>query len=813
MTSEPGQGDTMAAEIRYTMEPSSPLSSCPPSPSPPPPRKRSISPAPKDSLPDNEATKKLSNLELDGKNDSQPKKRTKLTPAEKAEREKEKEEKKREREEKEKEKARIKAEKDEQKRLRDEEKAKKDLEKAAEKAKRDEEKAKREEEKAKREGEKAKKDVERAKKEEEKAKKEEEKLKKERAQLRMDSFFRRAPPASASSSKAPQTTALEKTSDTPSVRPTTGPTTTDTDMIDSPVKRDDKSDYIKTFQPFFVRPGVTLASSKRTRGPEGTTEEGSQIMDRVLFKFATEFSDEMDIDDHPQPSNRIIVDSSIPERPSPSDFKVIFDFPPSKWKKGGVQKLSTKQILAGLDSSPVPDIFGARKADTTDYVAELRRLSRKILKYAEDVRPAYRGTYTKVPTTSGLRKGRNPFQKSLPGVDYDYDSEAEWVQEPDDDGEDIMSEDDEDPMETGSADEMDDFLDDEDEVVKKKANIAGPLIPAASGLMWDGECPRSDELMHYKIGVLIEGGTTPINPFSKEYWVKNKGKSVPQPKTGLVVPEKSGKEKNKIQETPHGGPSGATSHIPPPRPPAPQGGLTHPDMRCSFPTVQYGQNLVSPWNVLDRSPSAYMGGGKPRYSNIHYNPEARASVIKVEEEHGPIPLFALADHEFAHTTGISPRDQYTFFMYYHNIDYCNITHSEDLERCLAFIVGNDSTKVAMLEALKKMFPKVTKPMLKNFMDSFCARIGTPSDKKWRCVFRKNENSYWQLDPENCSLIPPKDPVSPNPNHLGKQPALKNYPYKVSSSHQPQQLAPNPGLPQAGPSQKSPLPSSAPFQTI
>lgn len=742
------------ASIRYAIEPSSPLSSCPPSPSPPP-RKRSVSPAPVNSPPDTEATKKLSNLELDGKNDPPAKKRTKLTPAEKAEKEKEKVERKRGKEEKEREKAKIKAEKEEQKRLKDEEKAKKDLEKAADKAKRDEEKAKRDEEKAKKEAEKAKK-------EEEKAKKEEEKQKKERAQLRMDSFFTRkaapapaAAPASAST-VPPPTTARIKTSDNPTLQPIPGTTAPDVDMIDGPVSCDNKSDYIKTFQPFFVRPGVTLAKV--------VVEDSCQVMDRVLFNTGS--SDEMDIDGQPRTGNRIIVDSTIPDKPSPSDFKVLFGFPPSKWKKGRIPKFSTKQILAGLNPSPVPDIFGTRKADDTDYVAELQRLSRKILKYAEDVRPAYRGTYTRVPTTSGLRKGRNPFQRSLPGVEYDYDSEAEWVQEPDDDGEDIMSEEDEDPMETGSADEMDDFLDDEDEVVKKKVNIAGPLIPAASGLMWDGEFPQSDELVHYKIGILIEGGTTPINPFSKEYWTVDKRKLAAQPRAAQVAPEKVSTWWNAAPRQSHG----AT--------PLKPGSTLQPAMSVSQrigPSqnpggqviLQYGQNLPrtrnpTSYNMYDRSPYAtHYRDGKPYIESIK-DPTARAAMFKLQEDKGPVPLISLADAEFARAFGISPQEHYVFFRGYHHIDYCGIFEYESLEKCHSFIVGNDATKVAMLEALKKMFAGTTKPMLKNFMDSYCNRLGPPSDKKWGCVFRKNEFSYWELDPEICKSIPPGHPVAPAP---------------------------------------------------
>ncbi|KAF3180438.1 chromatin assembly factor-I (CAF-I) p90 subunit [Orbilia oligospora] len=782
MTSEPGQGDTMAS-IRYTIEPSSPLSSCPPSPLPSPPRKRSVSPAPITSLPDTEATKKLSNLELDGKNDPPAKKRAKLTPAQKVEKEKEKEERKRDKEEKEKEKAKIKAEKDEQKRLKDEEKAKKDLEKAAEKAKRDEEKAKRDEEKAKRE-------VEKAKKDEEKAKKEEEKLKKERAQLRMDSFFRRKAPAvpvAASISTATLPTAAPaKTTDNPTLRLIPGNTTVavDVDMLDSSVNRDKKSDYTKTFQPFFVRPGVKLAPLKMDRG----VESNYQAMDKVLFKSITASSDEMDIDD---PSNRIIVDSTIPEKPTPSEFKVIFGFQPSKWKKGSIPTFSTKQILAGLNSSPIPDIFSTRKTDNTDYVTELRKLSRKILKYAEDVRPAYRGTYTRVPITSGLRKGRNPFQKSLPGVEYGYDSEAEWVHEPDDDGEDIMSEEDEDPMETGSADEMEDFLDDEEEIVKKKTNLAGPLIPAASGLMWEDECPRSDELMHYRIGVLIEGGTTPIDPFSMKYWTPEKRKLTPQSKAAQAVPEK---EKGKApvstwwtaasQQSHHATsstlgpalqPAISVSQSPGGQAVSASGGPVAPRYGQNIPPPPRNPSVVSRnglghcWNgnQFDRSSSATrFSDGTPYIQGIQ-DLTARAALSKHQEDAGPVTLLSLADPEYARKMGIPPPEHHIFFSIYHNLDYCGFSDYALLEECRNFIVGNDATRVGMLEALKKMFNQSTKSMLKSFMNSYCNRLcGENLEKRWYCVFRKNEYSYWELDPKVCRDIRPGQPMAPDTNQAG-----------------------------------------------
>lgn len=50
----------------------------------------------------------------------------------------------------------------------------------------------------------------------------------------------------------------------------------------------------------------------------------------------------------------------------------------------------------------------------------------KYLKFFEDYRPAYCGTWCK---TSKLITGKHPFQKDTSFLDYDYDSEAEWEEE------------------------------------------------------------------------------------------------------------------------------------------------------------------------------------------------------------------------------------------------------------------------------------------------------------------------------------------------------------------------------------------------
>ena len=94
----------------------------------------------------------------------------------------------------------------------------------------------------------------------------------------------------------------------------------------------------------------------------------------------------------------------------------------------------------------------------------LKQLPLKHLHYAEDVRPAYNGTFTRRTKLTP----RNPFTRDAEAFAYDYDSEAEWEFEPED-GENLDDEsvgDDED-MESrmgDSGDEDDrDFLDNEDD--------------------------------------------------------------------------------------------------------------------------------------------------------------------------------------------------------------------------------------------------------------------------------------------------------------------------------------------------------------
>ncbi|KAF3941087.1 hypothetical protein ABW19_dt0206278 [Dactylella cylindrospora] len=714
MASELTSGGTLAS-IRPQIDPSSPLSSAPASP----PRKRSLTPTDtSDNLPDTETTNKMSNLGLDGTADDQagpsnqhPKKRAKLTAAEKAEKEKEKEEKRKEKEEKEKEKAKIKAEKEEQKRLKDEEKAKKEAERAAEKARKDEEKAKKDAEKA----------VEKAKKDEEKKAKEEEKAKKERNQLRIANFFKPGGASAASSSGPSKPTAQTPPTktDAPSVSATSN-MVQDVEMTDSNEKvttteKSSKTDYNKYFQPFFIRPGVTVASMHSFEKDEPAAEFACKNIDRLVLKRPPESMDEMDLDET----------KFLAPRPLPKGyFEEAFSLPPAKRvKRGKLPKFSTKQILAGLNSSPVPDFSGSRKRDTTDYLSELKKLPRKVLKYAEDVRPAYRGTFTRIPTASGLKKGRNPFQKTLPGIDYDYDSEAEWVQELDDEGEDLMSEEEEEPVEVGSADEMDDFLDDEEEPARKLHAATGPLIPFSSGIVWEGEHPKSDEWEKLRLGVLVAGHAAPINPFSIEYWTKPKQVSQPglkvQASIATALPgDQVRRQKSQINS--NGG--------------QPQQVGVAGNAIASFTTTSWRSLPVTAWLEKDE----------------------RAKLEAMETSGIQVTGGDLIDPTFVYKVGMKPARQFSYLA-----DMLKIPEqftSSNIPNVIATVAGSDNTKIGMLEALKKEFSSIKKPVLKEFLDRFCRREGPGVHKLWICEISIDANGYFTYKPfvadtTSATLVP------------------------------------------------------------
>jgi chromatin assembly factor 1 subunit A len=115
----------------------------------------------------------------------------------------------------------------------------------------------------------------------------------------------------------------------------------------------------------------------------------------------------------------------------------------------------------------------------------LQQIPMKYIHFGEDVRPPYYGTYTRAYTKAeAARLARNPVSRLRQDTNYDYDSEAEW-DEPEE-GEDLDSDGDDDAEEE-AEDDMEGFLDDEEDPQVKRRLISGDLQPVSTGLCWQDD--------------------------------------------------------------------------------------------------------------------------------------------------------------------------------------------------------------------------------------------------------------------------------------------------------------------------------------
>jgi len=190
-----------------------------------------------------------------------------------------------------------------------------------------------------------------------------------------------------------------------------------------------------------------------------------------------------------------------------------------------------KEIVESLD---VPS------KESTDPCAspqDLDSIVYKCLYFHTDVRPAYQGTYTRAVSPQSKRKiARNPTHRGLPDTNYDYDSEAEW-QEPEEGDDDLMDEDEMSEDDAG-AEEMDDFVDDDGEPIKRQL-IVSNMEPKSTGLCWEdaeSQTQNGCDLSTYRMDVLHDATTLPIDPFSTFHW-SDIGK--PSPKKKVLKPQAS----------------------------------------------------------------------------------------------------------------------------------------------------------------------------------------------------------------------------------------------------------------------------------
>lgn len=294
-------------------------------------------------------------------------------------------------------------------------------------------------------------------------------------------------------------------------------------------------DYKRHFPQFFIQSHTVLAPQNRfARDTEGLLRRAERI-DEAISKTVGE-----------DPSTNQGLD----------DLHLYF-----KRSKRTPPMLSVKEAInsaAGSSANPI-DVMGVTSSTGNPRLI-LGHIAMKFLRFAEDVRPPYIGTYSKTPIKGSISSlARNPLGRVRPDTNYDYDSEAEW--EDPIDGEDLNSEGEEEEEDEDEG-EMEGFLDDEEPNAVRRRPLLGDQEPICSGICWEGESHSSNgsllpDLNPYRIDVLLgkyhrsdsghrlsfqtENPRFPIDPFSTTYWVpsqseKTSTKCLPNAQTTLMEP-------------------------------------------------------------------------------------------------------------------------------------------------------------------------------------------------------------------------------------------------------------------------------------
>ncbi|KAL2266443.1 hypothetical protein VTJ83DRAFT_5795 [Remersonia thermophila] len=373
------------------------------------------------------------------------------------------------------------AEKEAEKLRKQEERERKQREKEEAEKAREQQRLARQQEKAKKEQEKAKKEQEMKQRQEEKERKkrekEEEEAKKARSQMKLTAMF--------GLTAAPKKEPAAPKSDAKPTDAATG----------EPKK--EPSLYENMFKPFFIKEHVRMA------------------------KDPCQFDDEAR-----EAKLRILEEHLSGQREGPAlrfDPVETLQLPFKQRRRGRVYP-SVRKIMADLEGSETTE---SQTAQMKDALEMLKKVPMKSIKFKEDVRPAYVGTVSGLPAgvQSLARLAKNPASRKILPLNYDYDSEAEWV---DEEGEDVEDLDDEEEELDGDED-MDDFLDDSEDVGPARMVFSGGMEPEATGPCWEDRNRRTAEpkLYKHRLEFMLETleHHHSIDPFSTAYWPSPKSKA------------------------------------------------------------------------------------------------------------------------------------------------------------------------------------------------------------------------------------------------------------------------------------------------
>ncbi|KAH7071482.1 chromatin assembly factor 1 subunit A-domain-containing protein [Paraphoma chrysanthemicola] len=494
--------------------------------------------------------------------------------------------------------------------------------KAEQKAQREEEKRLKDEEKQKKVEEREEK---RRQKEEEQRAKEEEKAKKERSQMRLGAFFAKPKAVGVSPGQLSVESSQNPLASTVSLLPSSAAAATNS-APPSPQKNIAKNaqcDYERYFLPFTPFPHTILAPKNAFMEDAAKLEAAQLRLESIISRNGG----------HTEPVNAHKLKALLPS-----------------CSGRGLECATIADVIECVNESsdqPV-DLTSETAPNPRRPLDMLTQIPMKYIHFGEDVRPPYYGTYTQSYTgMEASRLARNPLARFRQDTNYDYDSEAEW-DEPEE-GEDLDSEGDDDDNDE-AEDDMEGFLDDEEDSQLKRRLISGDLQPVSTGLCWqdpdgmsrlnDGSGAICTDFREFSMGFLLHPQLHSIDPMSTAYWAPDPALIAPPPVTTAKDASNNGS-------------------MNPPRAPLAQ------------------RTMNGLLNTLN----------SPQQSSPGMASKPAKARRMIPSEH--MPAFK------------------------------------------AEIEGKDLTKIGMVEALKKMFPKIPKDAITNTLSVVAARVGpTEKEKRW-----------------------------------------------------------------------------------
>ncbi|CDO93484.1 unnamed protein product [Kluyveromyces dobzhanskii CBS 2104] len=233
------------------------------------------------------------------------------------------------------------------------------------------------------------------------------------------------------------------------------------------------SDFEKYFLPFYVKSDVVMANDWKLDPPK--LKENVSRIDELMKSEDTS-----------------------------SNFEWLNSF---KCQHGYEIKLTAVEVL---------QIMTSKKKTDEELSDLLSKVPQKFIKFYENVRPPYVGTYSKKLTL----QRNNPFSTEGTGFDYGYDSDLDWVNEEEEEGgvDDLENDDEEDEEDQDEEDEgdneMDGFLDKDDSENISRKKFVGPLIPTIK--LRNDLHKHDDESKHYfalvSVECLFQDLTSPVDP-------------------------------------------------------------------------------------------------------------------------------------------------------------------------------------------------------------------------------------------------------------------------------------------------------------